>query len=88
MALSVALHPAVLWGRSSPAASQQSSCARQARCGRARGAEGRAGSAGLGASPEWRFLEPRSPLRARPRDIAFYLVEGDFQVDCGHPFLA
>ncbi len=52
------------------------------------GADGRAGSGGLGASPEWRFLEPRSPLRARPRDIAFYLVEGDFQVDSCHPFLA
>ncbi|KAK9822828.1 hypothetical protein WJX81_006251 [Elliptochloris bilobata] len=34
---------------------------------------------GNGATPEQRFLEPRSPLRARPRDIAFCLVEGDFQ---------
>lgn len=52
------------------------------------GADGRAGSGGLRTSPEWRFLEPRSPLRARPRDIAFYLVEGDFQVNSCHPFLA
>ena len=35
---------------------------------------------GNGAAPVQRFLEPRSRLRARPRDIAFFLVEGDFQV--------
>lgn len=35
---------------------------------------------GNGAAPGQRFLEPRSLLPAAPRDIAFCLVEGDFQV--------
>lgn len=40
------------------------------------------GGNGAGPGPEQRFLEPRSPSRAPPRDIAFCLVEGDFQARC------
>jgi len=40
------------------------------------------GGNGAGPGPDQRFLEPRSPSRAPPRDIAFCLVEGDFQARC------